>query len=85
MRHGAVYLAAIGGAGAFYGRLVKRVSVVAWPELGPEALAFLEVEDFPVVVVHDLEGGDLYRSGPMAFDRRPGPPAPSASGLSGAS
>jgi fumarate hydratase subunit beta len=65
--HGAVYLAAIGGAGAFYGSRVRESAVLAWPELGPEALASLLVEDFPAIVVHDLLGADLYRDGPSAW------------------
>jgi fumarate hydratase subunit beta len=65
--HGAVYLAAVGGAGAFYGSLVKKTTLLAWPELGPEALVSLVVEDFPAIVVFDLEGSDLYQSGPRAW------------------
>jgi fumarate hydratase subunit beta len=63
--HGAVYLAAVGGAGAFYGNLIKKSTVLAWPELGPEALVSLEVSDFPAIVVFDLHGSDLYQSGPQ--------------------
>jgi fumarate hydratase subunit beta len=66
VRHGAVYLAAVGGAGAFYGALVKGVETLAWPELGPEALLRLEVEDFPATVVNDLAGADFYELGPAA-------------------
>lgn len=67
--HGAVYLAAVGGAGAFYGSLVQEASLLAWPELGPEALAILTVKDFPAMVVYDLEGSDLYETGPRAWGR----------------
>jgi fumarate hydratase subunit beta len=64
IEHGALYLAAVGGAGAFYGSLIKSVKVLAWPELGPEALLSLEIIDFPVLVINDLYGGDLYALGP---------------------
>lgn len=66
-RFGAVYFAAVGGAGAFYGDKIKKVEILAWPELGPEALLHLEVEEFPVMVVYDLKGGDLYRNGPIRW------------------
>lgn len=61
-RHGAVYFAATGGAGALLGRRIVRAEVVAWPELGPEAVRRLEVEDFPVIVATDAAGGTLYRA-----------------------
>jgi fumarate hydratase subunit beta len=67
LKFGAVYLAAIGGAGAFYGRLVSSVEVLAWPELGPEALLRLTVNDFPASVIYDLKGGNLYESGSLAW------------------
>jgi fumarate hydratase subunit beta len=66
-KYGAVYLAAVGGAGAVYGQRVKAVETLAWPELGPEALLRLTVEEMPAVVVNDLEGRDLYDSGPAAW------------------
>ena len=56
----ALYLAAVGGAGALLGRCVREVEVVAYPELGPEAVRRLVVEDFPLVVVNDPCGDDLY-------------------------
>lgn len=55
-----VYFAAIGGAGALISRAIKKAEVVAFEELGAEALRKIEVEDFPVVVVNDMHGGDLY-------------------------
>ena len=58
-----VYFAATGGAAALIARSIKKYTVLAWPELGPEAFAAMEVEDFPVVVVADSEGGDLYEQG----------------------
>ncbi len=62
-RHRAVYFAAVGGAGALLSRCVKAAQVVAYPELGPEAVHELIVTDFPVVVINDIYGGDLYREG----------------------
>ena len=57
---GALYLAAIGGAGALLARCIKEVEIIAWPDLGPEAVRRLVVEDFPAVVANDAHGGDLY-------------------------
>jgi len=62
-RYKAVYLGAIGGAGALISRSIRKVEVVAYPDLGPEALQRLEVRDFPVTVVNDIYGGDLYQEG----------------------
>jgi fumarate hydratase subunit beta len=56
----AVYFGATGGAGALLSRRVKRAQVLAFPELGPEAIMALEVEDFPLVVINDAHGGDLF-------------------------
>jgi fumarate hydratase subunit beta len=67
MEHRAIYLAAFGGAGAFYAQRIRQARILAWPELGPEALMELMVEDFPAVVINDLSGGDLYQSGPAAW------------------
>ncbi len=57
----ALYLAAVGGAGALLGRCVREAEVIAYPELGPEAVRRLVVEEFPAVVAADAHGGDLYR------------------------
>ncbi len=59
----AVYLAAIGGAGALISKAIKKAEVIAYPELGTEAVMRLEVEDFPAIVVNDVHGGDLYQLG----------------------
>src|SRR5512146_798064 len=59
----AVYFAAIGGAGALISKTIVKAEVIAYPELGTEAVMRLEVEDFPVVVVNDVHGSDLYRIG----------------------
>ncbi len=56
----AVYLAAVGGAGALLFKCIKQADVVAYEDLGAEAIYRLEVEDFPAVVVIDDEGNDLY-------------------------
>jgi fumarate hydratase subunit beta len=66
-RHGAVYLGAIGGAGALLGRAIKDVEIIAYEDLGPEAVRKLTVEDFPAVVVNDLAGRDLYREGQQTY------------------
>ena len=58
-----VYFAATGGAAALISRCIRSYTVLAWPELGPEALAAMEVEDFPVTVVADCFGTDLYEEG----------------------
>ena len=67
VRNGAVYLAAIGGAGALMAQKVKSAEIVAFEDLGPEAVRRLQVEDFPVTVVLDSAGGDLYQEGRAAY------------------
>jgi fumarate hydratase subunit beta len=62
-KHGAVYLAAIGGAGALAAKTVKKAEMVAYEDLGPEAIRRLEVEDFPAIVCIDAQGNDLYEVG----------------------
>ena len=59
----AIYFAAIGGAGALISKSIRKAEVIAYPDLGTEAVMRLEVEDFPVVVVNDVHGADLYRIG----------------------
>ena len=63
----AVYLGAIGGAGALLAGCVRKVEVVAYDDLGPEALRRIEVLDFPVTVVNDIYGGDIYEEGRSRF------------------
>lgn len=60
-RFGAVYLAAVGGAGVYLAEHIISVETVAYPELGPEALLKLEVESFPCIVAIDSYGGNIYR------------------------
>lgn len=64
---GAVYLGAIGGAGALLADCVRKAEVIAFDDLGPEAVHRLEVEEFPVVVVIDSRGDNLYQSGREAY------------------
>ncbi len=68
-RHNAVYFGAIGGLGALLARQIKRAEVVAYPDLGAEAVYRLEVEDFPLVVLDDAQGGDLYEAAPAEWAR----------------
>ncbi|MEK7838155.1 MAG: Fe-S-containing hydro-lyase [candidate division NC10 bacterium] len=67
--HKAVYLGAIGGAGAVLSRFVKKLEIVAYEDLGTEAIRRLEVEGFPVIVINDCHGGDLYQNGVKQFAR----------------
>lgn len=59
-RHGAVYFGAIGGAGALLARRIRQQEPVAWDDLGAEAVVRLWLEAFPVVVINDAHGNDLY-------------------------
>jgi fumarate hydratase subunit beta len=67
VKHKAVYLGAIGGAGAIISKSIKKAELVAYEELGAEALRRLEVEDFPVTVINDIYGGDLYEEGKARY------------------
>ncbi|MCX7919772.1 MAG: Fe-S-containing hydro-lyase [bacterium] len=58
-----VYFAATGGAGALLAKTIKKAELVAYPELGPEAIYRLEVADFPAIVINDCYGNDLYLEG----------------------
>jgi fumarate hydratase subunit beta len=66
-RHKAVYFAATGGAAVLIARSVQSAEVVAYPELGPEAIRRLEVKDFPAIVAQDCYGGNLYKEGREAY------------------
>ena len=61
--HGAVYFGAIGGCGALLSKCIKKAEIVAYEDLGAEAIRRLEVVDFPVVVIIDSEGNNLYETG----------------------
>ncbi|MCI9563234.1 MAG: Fe-S-containing hydro-lyase [Oscillospiraceae bacterium] len=65
--HGAVYFGAIGGCGALLSQCVKKAEIVAYEDLGAEAIRRLEVEDFPVIVVIDSRGNNLYETGRQAY------------------
>jgi fumarate hydratase subunit beta len=65
----AVYLGATGGAGALISQCIKKAEVVAFPELGPEAVHRLEVENLPAIVINDCQGGDLYELGMKKYRR----------------
>jgi len=68
-QHQAVYLAAIGGAGALISRSIKKAEIIAYEELGAEAIRRLEVADFPATVINDIYGGDLYQEGKTRYRR----------------
>lgn len=65
--HGAVYFGAIGGCGALLSKCIKKAEIIAYEDLGAEAIRRLEVEDFPVIVVIDSEGNNLYETGRAAY------------------
>ena len=65
--HGAVYFGAIGGCGALLSKCVKKAEVIAYEDLGAEAIRRLEVEDLPVTVIIDSEGNTLYEAGRKAY------------------
>jgi len=67
MRNGAVYLATTGGAGAMLARCIKQAEVIAFPELGTEAVRRLEIERFPAIVILDSVGGDWYETARQAY------------------
>ena len=69
-KHKAVYFGATGGAAALIAKAIKKAEVIAYPELGPEAIRRLEVEDFPVVVVNDVYGNDLYEEGRKLWEQK---------------
>jgi fumarate hydratase subunit beta len=72
--HKAVYFAAIGGAGALISKSIKKAEVIAYEDLGAEALRRLEVDDFPATVINDIYGGDLYEEGKAKYRGKAQPP-----------
>ena len=66
-QHRAVYFASVGGAAALIARSVRAAQVIAYPELGPEAVQRLEVVDLPAIVINDIYGGDAYEMGKAAY------------------
>lgn len=73
VKYGAAYFAAIGGAGALMAKSVRAARVIAYEDLGPEAIRLLLVEAFPVIVVNDMLGNDLYIDGQARFRIQEGP------------
>lgn len=63
MKHKCVYMTAVGGAGALISRCIKSSEIIAYDDLGPEAIRKMEVENLPVIVVNDTSGNDLYQEG----------------------
>ena len=68
-QHKAVYLGTVGGAGALLSQFIKKAEIVAYEDLGTEAIRRLEVEDFPTIVLYDCHGGDLYEEGQKQYAR----------------
>ncbi|OGP75517.1 MAG: fumarate hydratase [Deltaproteobacteria bacterium RBG_16_49_23] len=66
-KYKAIYFAATGGAGALLAKKVKKAEIVAYEDLGPEAIRRLEVEDLPVIVINDVRGNDLYIEGEKRY------------------
>ncbi len=66
-KYGVPYMAAVGGAGALIARSIKKYTVLAYEDLGPEAVAAMEVEDFPAIVVIDCDGNDYYEQGQAPY------------------
>ncbi len=67
VRNGAVYFAAVGGAGALIARHIRAAEVIAFGDLGCESVKRMEVDDLPLTVAMDCRGGNLYRTGPAAW------------------
>lgn len=68
-RNHAVYFAAVGGAGALLSKCIKKSEIVCYEDLGAEALRRIEIEDFPVIVVIDAEGNDLYETATREWEK----------------
>ena len=68
VEYGGIYFGATGGAGALLGKQIKSAEVIAYEELGPEAIRKLEVVDFPVTVINDTYGADLYQAGREQYE-----------------
>ncbi len=63
VKHKCIYFAAIGGAAALIARSIKKVEIIAYEDLGPEAIRKMEVENFQAIVVNDINGNDAYKEG----------------------
>ncbi|MGQ9457913.1 MAG: Fe-S-containing hydro-lyase [Anaerolineae bacterium] len=69
-KYKAVYFGAIGGAGALISQRIKEAEVIAYPDLGAEAVFRLVVESFPLIVINDIYGGDAYEEGKARYRRQ---------------
>ncbi|WP_328587640.1 Fe-S-containing hydro-lyase [Anaerosacchariphilus polymeriproducens] len=69
INNGAVYFAAVGGAGALLSKCIKKSTIIAYDDLGTEAIRKLEVENFPVIVVIDTEGQNLYDTASIKYEK----------------
>ena len=69
VKHKCVYFAATGGAAALIAKTIKSVEIIAYEDLGPEAVRRMEVENFPAVVINDTTGADLYEMGQKEYQR----------------
>ena len=67
VRNGAVYLGAVGGCGALMAASVEKATIICWEDLGCEAVREMQVVDFPLTVIIDSRGNNLYESGPKAY------------------
>lgn len=65
----AIYFAAVGGSAALISKSIKNVKIIAYEDLGTEAIRKMKIENFPAIVVHDVHGGDLYEDGVEQFRR----------------
>ena len=70
VRNGSVYFAAVGGAGAILSQRILSSEVIAYEDLGTEAIRKLEIRDFPVIVVFDSQGNDLYETAPKQYKKK---------------
>ena len=70
-QHQCVYFGAVGGAGAVLSQYIKSAEIIAYEDLGAEAIRHLVVADFPLIVLNDVYGGDLYEEGQKQYVRRP--------------
>jgi fumarate hydratase subunit beta len=68
-KHGCVYFAAVGGAAALVAKSIRKSEVLAWEDLGTEAIRRMEVEDFPAIVIIDTRGNDAYKIGREKYQR----------------
>lgn len=69
VKHKSIYFAAIGGAAALIARSIKKVEIVAYEDLGPEAIRKMEVENFQAIVVNDINGNDAYKEGMKKYKK----------------